>query len=153
MERLRQEDITSTELRLVTDKWLKKYESIYTKKQVTPYMHVFRTHLHEQTRIHGHINLYNLQGLEKQNDITTVVYFRQTNKKNKPVRQILLKFLRMEALENILSIVSLSSAPLCLIWIFDDEFPFCYRRNPLSLSVERKMWTNQRRRRRTNTTN
>jgi hypothetical protein len=105
IKRLRNEDISWKELELCTTSWMEKFTSIFIKKHVTPYMHAFQSHLHIQTRLHGSVNLFNLEGLEKQNAITTKTFFRSTNFKNKPVKQILLRFLRLEKLREILSIV------------------------------------------------
>jgi hypothetical protein len=105
IKRLRNQNITCKELEIQTSSWMKKYKSIYIAKHITPYMHAFQSHLHVQTRRHGHINLFNLEGLEKQNALTTKTYFRATNFKNQPVKQIMMRFMRIEVLEQRLLIV------------------------------------------------
>ena len=44
-------------------------------------MHIFVAHLHEFKSINGAINSFNIQGLEKLNDLTTSQFFRATNRK------------------------------------------------------------------------
>ena len=48
---------------------------------LSPYLHIFVYHSKELLELHGNINLYNTQGLEKLNSTQTSTYFRSTNKK------------------------------------------------------------------------
>lgn len=84
-------------IRLRTRNWLVEYVKIYNRKNVTPYVHAFVFHLHEMIEIHGDINLFNMQGMEKLNDITTQQYFRSCNKrKDEFLSQLIKKKNRIE---------------------------------------------------------
>ena len=79
--------------------WLDLYIELYPINSITPYMHIFVFHIPEYLKIYKSINLYNLQGLERLNQITIKNYHRSTNrhKKNlKWLRQLLNKRLRIE---------------------------------------------------------
>lgn len=76
--------------------WLSLFKNIYGAKNITPYMHAFVFHMPEFINLHGNINRYNLQGLEKLNDITTQIYHRSSNKKETFLKQILEKRNRQE---------------------------------------------------------
>jgi hypothetical protein len=43
--------------------WFKIFNSVYPASYITPYIHYFVCHLHEQVLLHGEINLYNEQGI------------------------------------------------------------------------------------------
>lgn len=93
--------LDSIEIKEKTRDWLKLFLGVYTKKNITPYMHAFVAHMHEFVKLHGNVNLFNLQGLEKLNDLTTIHYFRSTNKHNKnhsALEQLLKKKNRLELL-------------------------------------------------------
>jgi hypothetical protein len=45
-----------------THVWLNIFCSVYPVEYVTPYIHYFACHMHEQVLLHGDINLYNEQG-------------------------------------------------------------------------------------------
>lgn len=62
--------------------WVKKIIFAYNDLHITPYIHGFVHHFHEFINLHGNVNLFNEQALEKLNDITTSQFFRSTNKKN-----------------------------------------------------------------------
>jgi hypothetical protein len=79
--------------------WLKVFIDAYPNKHVTPYMHRFAMHLHKSYRNHTDVNLFNLQGFEKTNDILRQRYMRSSNKKRKYIKQILQKSLRISYLE------------------------------------------------------
>ena len=70
-------EIKSSDLKF----WLMHYLSLQPIKdnKLTPYIHAFVFHLTEFIRIHGSINKYNVQGLEKLNDFTTQYYHHWTN--------------------------------------------------------------------------
>ena len=79
--------------------WLDLYTEIYPVNSITPYMHIFVYHLPEYLKLYKNINLFNLQGLERLNQVTIKYYHRSTNKhKNnfKWLRQLLNKRLRIE---------------------------------------------------------
>ena len=77
--------------------------TIYQTTDVTLYMHVFTMHVAEFLRLYGNIVMFTQQGLEKLNDITTKQYQRGTNHRTKeePLRQIMEKRNRLEALEDL----------------------------------------------------
>lgn len=88
-------------IRAKSARWLELFVNVYDKSQVTPYMHVFAAHLHDFFRLHGNVNMFNLQGLEKLNDLTTTHYFRSTNKHKRnhaALEQLLKKKTRLEIL-------------------------------------------------------
>jgi hypothetical protein len=65
--------------------WLTNYLSLQPTEdnKITPYIHAFVFHMPEFIRMHGSINKYNVQGLEKLNDFTTQYYHHCTNKHKK----------------------------------------------------------------------
>ena len=92
---LRKNVLSANEVKLKTANWWIKFTSVYHKSHETPYIHLFVNHLHEFIDIHGDVNSYSQQGLEKLNDLTTSQFFRGTNKKNF-LKQILEKRNRLE---------------------------------------------------------
>ncbi len=85
-----------------TQNWYSLFCSLTFQKEITPYIHIFGTHLHEKV---DHLrsqsislNKFSMQGLEKQNDSFTQYYHRATNKKNDYIAQILKKRSRIELL-------------------------------------------------------
>jgi hypothetical protein len=84
-------------IKIRTREWLTAYVKLYDKKHVTPYIHAFAFHLHEMIQIHGDVNLFNQQGMEKLNDLTTQQYFRSSNKhKDDFLNQLIKKKNRIE---------------------------------------------------------
>jgi hypothetical protein len=97
-------DMSPREIRLRTSKWIQNCSIVFDGK-VTPYMHVFHRHLTTQVKRHGRIYLFNLEGLEKQNSITTKSYFRASNMKGMAaIKQIFSLFLRVKSTEKILKV-------------------------------------------------
>ena len=92
---VRKNNLTADEVKVQTATWWIKFTSVYHKSQETPYMHLFVNHLHEFIELHGDVNIYSQQGLEKLNDMTTSQFFRSTNKKNF-LKQLLEKRNRLE---------------------------------------------------------
>lgn len=79
--------------------WITLFKEIYFEQEITPYMHLVCFHSTELIKRHKEINNYNLQGLEKYNDITTISYHRSTNRhiKNKEfLRTLINKRIRNE---------------------------------------------------------
>jgi hypothetical protein len=72
--------VKSEEIASMTANWLKNYLNFHFEKTVTPYIHVFCNHLHEFINVHGDVNVFNLEGLEKLNDISTIEFFRSSNR-------------------------------------------------------------------------
>lgn len=68
------------------DKQLRAWLMLYLpflltlENTLSPYAHIFVYHMPEILRLHGNINLYNCQGLEKLNANQTTTYFRNTNR-------------------------------------------------------------------------
>lgn len=96
-------DIKSNSIDSIKDKtftWLNNF--LETSDLVTPYVHIFCSHLHTQNEyISGQglfLNDFSMQGLEKSNDFLTKYYQRSTNKKNKSIKQLLQKRNRIEIL-------------------------------------------------------
>lgn len=79
--------------------WLNLFLTAHAKKDVTPYIHSFVFHLPEFVSMYNDVNLFNIQGLEKLNDITTKYYHFSTNrhsKNNKFLIQMMEKRNRIE---------------------------------------------------------
>ena len=55
-------------------------------------MHAFVVHIPEFIQIHGNLNLFSLQGLEKLNEIKTQNFHRSSNKKENFLVQMLPKY-------------------------------------------------------------
>jgi hypothetical protein len=87
-----------------THEWMQIFLQLYQSDRITPYIHIFASHLHEMIDRHGNFNLFNCQGLEKLNDYSTLEYFRATNKKGNVTAQILKHRLRIAFLEEITGI-------------------------------------------------
>ena len=80
-------------------KWLYFYKKVDIMENTSPYMHAFVYHMPEFLEKHGSINLFNCQGLEKLNDISTKFYHNSTNKNkqdNNYLVQLIKKMNRME---------------------------------------------------------
>jgi len=62
--------------------WLFSYIPFCSTLETTlcPYLHIFIYHSKELLELHGNINMYNTQGLERLNSTQTSIYFRNTNK-------------------------------------------------------------------------
>lgn len=85
------------QIQKTTFNWLLLYEKQYTPQRITPYIHIFADHLAEMIELHGDINAFSMQGLEKLNDLTTQHYFSSTNHHpDKYLKQIIDKRNRLE---------------------------------------------------------
>ncbi len=71
-----------------TKQWMEKLISLYEHTDFTPCLHAFCSHLHEFVEIHGNINYFNQEGMEKHNHNTTKIYHNSTNKKDSKCSQI-----------------------------------------------------------------
>lgn len=79
--------------------WVQLYVTTYQAKDVTPYMHVLMYHVPEAIRIHGDINIFSQQGMEKMNDSVTSWYFRSSNHNGiDALQQVMMKQNRVEYL-------------------------------------------------------
>ena len=92
-------ELNSFSLKDLASKWLELFLDTFHLSKVTPYIHIFCAHLHEFQYLYGNVNLFNQQGLEKLNDLTTIDYFRSTNKSEKSLIQILKKRTRIASYE------------------------------------------------------
>lgn len=92
--------IEANELAKRTKEWLRVYLSVYHKSTVTPYIHAFVAHLHEFVHLYKDINVFNCQGLEKLNDLSTTHYFMSTNRSDFALHQMLKKRNRLEYLSD-----------------------------------------------------
>ena len=63
-----------------TEMWRKAFLKVYQEPEVTPYMHLMISHMWFYVQLHGDVDIFNIQGLEKLNDFTSTEYFRATNK-------------------------------------------------------------------------
>jgi len=87
-----------------TREWLKNFLKTVVDRDtsVTPYTHIFVSHLHQQAdylRKKGlSVNSFSMQGLEKQNDFTTTYFQRCSNKKGDIIKQVFSKRTRIEIL-------------------------------------------------------
>ena len=102
--KVKDDRITPEELKQQTEDWLKIFLSVVIKtdEAVTPYIHIFVSHLHQQAHYLKNkglsVNSFSMQGLEKLNDFTTTYFQRCTNKKGDIMRQIMEKRTRIELL-------------------------------------------------------
>ena len=85
--------------------WLSSYVDLSIEyrgiQTISPYIHIFVFHLTELLEIHGNINLFNVQGLEKLNHFCIQYYHHCTNKNNtgnKYLSQLIKKRHRVEFL-------------------------------------------------------
>ena len=62
--------------------WIYSYISFSRtlNSTLSPYLHIFSYHMKELLELHGNINLYNTQGLERLNSTQSSIYFRTSNK-------------------------------------------------------------------------
>ena len=74
--------IDFTSLKSDLKDWLEIFLQLNQSTQITPYIHAFVYHIPELLEKHKSVNLYNVQGLEKLNDITTEYYYTSTNRNN-----------------------------------------------------------------------
>ena len=81
IKKLRKDELSAIEVQVTTRAFMGQFFACYDRKLVTPYMHIFSAHLHEFKQINGTINSFNIQGLEKLNDLTTSQFFRATNRR------------------------------------------------------------------------
>ena len=80
--------------------WFDDFLAFFQSKDITPYIHAFVNHVPEFLGLHGSLNLFNQQGLEKFNDVTTKIFFKGTNMRGiEAPRQSMLKRHRIHVLE------------------------------------------------------
>jgi hypothetical protein len=88
--------LTSDLIKNKTKQWMVDFIAVYEHVDFTPYIHAFCSHLHEFVEIHGDINVFNQEGMEKHNHNTTKIYHNSTNKKESKCFQIQKKKNRLE---------------------------------------------------------
>ncbi|CAF1353632.1 unnamed protein product [Didymodactylos carnosus] len=69
--------------------WGLGYAHLFGTDQITPYIHVFSTHLFEFFDHFDNLNTFSLQGVERLNELLTRDYFVGSNKKGEYFRQML----------------------------------------------------------------
>ena len=72
-----------------TEEWLNLFKDAFHFDQITPYMHIFFCHMPSILYNVKDIDIYNIQGLEKLNDLTTQQYFRASNRQKNCFQQII----------------------------------------------------------------
>ena len=74
--------LTGEHLKITTKLWMDDFTQIYQEKHITPYIHCMTHHLHESWTLFGNIGFFSGQGIEKLNDMSTIRFFKSTNKKS-----------------------------------------------------------------------
>ena len=81
--------------------WVRLFTSVYQTKDVTPYIHALGMHVSEFLHLSGNIVMFNQQGLEKLNDLTTKHFQRASNHREyDALKQVLEKRNRLKLLED-----------------------------------------------------
>ena len=81
--KIRDNLIQAEEIQILTSQFLIEYLETFMISTISPYLHCFVCHLHEFRLLHQDFNLFNQQGLEKLNDLTSEQVFKATNRKRK----------------------------------------------------------------------
>ena len=107
-------EMDADEIKIRTQLFFDEFRSISFEETITPYTHIFVSHLFQQIDNLGrkriHINSFSMQGVEKLNDFVTKYYQRSSNKKAAFIKQVLQKRSRIEVLNhhnNIASILNI----------------------------------------------
>jgi hypothetical protein len=91
--------------KVTIDNWFELFLTLFGFNSITPYIHIFTSHTHEFIKNSKCFNFFNAQGLEKNNDTTSRLYFKGSNKKKTTnssyTVQMLQKKNRMEYLREI----------------------------------------------------
>lgn len=90
------------ELKIRLKNWVEVFMKMSCKNssKFTPYIHIFVHHIPEFLLIHGEIDSFNCQGLEKLNHLIKMSYFSNSNKHSKEyLKQLLQKRNREEFIE------------------------------------------------------
>ena len=81
--------------------WFTLFGDTYLTIDCTPYIHVLVHHVCEFLELHGNVNFFNQQGLEKFNDVCTKIFFRGTNVRGmEALKQLMSKRNRIQLLED-----------------------------------------------------
>ena len=81
-QQIKNSTVTSASIKNDSVEWVKTFIQVYNEENVTPYIHALVHHFYQFIDLHGDINIFNEQGIEKLNDLTTSQFYRSTNKKN-----------------------------------------------------------------------
>jgi hypothetical protein len=100
---IKYDQVTAERMKELTLDWLGDFLHVYSNEDVTPYIHMVVFHLHEIKELYSEFNLtineFNLEGLEKKNDIVTNQYNYSSNRAPLDcLRQILMKNNRLDFL-------------------------------------------------------
>jgi len=105
MYRMKDDRLSIDCIKNETKKWLENYTAlptVHSREDVTPYMHIFASHLHEQIKYlkeRGlYLNSFSMQGLEFLNCLDIRCFQRSTNKKGEIIKQLIKKRSRIELL-------------------------------------------------------
>ena len=82
-------------IKIKCKEFLDLFIEIYQVSKITPYIHMLSFHVPELYEKYGPLNYFSGQGLEKLNDLTTVQFFRNTNKKESFLKQLLERDFRL----------------------------------------------------------
>ncbi|CAF1266255.1 unnamed protein product [Didymodactylos carnosus] len=73
------------------EQWGLDYARLFGVDQITPYIHVFSSHLHEFYDRFNNLNTFSLQGVERLNELLTRDYFGGSNRKGEFFKQMIWK--------------------------------------------------------------
>ena len=102
--KIRDNLIQAEEIEILTSQFIVEYLEAFMISTISPYLHCFVCHMHEFRLLHQDFNLFNQQGLEKLNDITSEQVFKGTNRKRKEsgkisyLQQLMYKRNRLDAI-------------------------------------------------------
>ena len=71
---------TPAKIRESTKQWLDSLIAIYNDSIATLYMHILQSHMFQFQELHGDVNRFNCQLLEKKNHSNTKIFFGATNR-------------------------------------------------------------------------
>ncbi len=104
MELIKADETSAELIRNNTNKWLESFLLLNFGTDITPYVHTFSSHVHQQVHHLKSKNLrlndFSMQGLEKYNDFSTQYFHRSTNKKGNIEIQLIKKRNRIELLRH-----------------------------------------------------
>ena len=82
---IKNHQMKSKEIKEETKHWLSKFLQTYPENNITPYIHAFVFHLHEFVKKYKLINFFNLEGVEKRNDLIKYQIFSATNRQKQTI--------------------------------------------------------------------
>lgn len=93
---LKQDNIDKEQLKTRLTEWLVIFLKCYCSKHITPYIHAFVFYLPDFIKLHGNFTLFNLELLEKLNDVSKTIFHRSSNKRKGNLKQMIHKRCKME---------------------------------------------------------